>query len=39
MTPWIEGDNIKKKKKKIGFFCYTSQLEPKNVEEALGDES
>ena len=24
---------------KIDFFCYTSQLEPKNVEEALGDES
>ena len=38
MTPWIEGDNIKKKNE-IGFFCYTSQLEPKNVEEALGDES
>ena len=24
---------------KIDFFCYTSQLEPKNVEKALGDES
>ena len=24
---------------KIDFFCYTSQLEPKNVEEVLGDES
>ena len=23
---------------KIGFFCYTSQLEPKNVEETGGDE-
>ena len=23
----------------MGLVCYTSQLEPKNVEEALGDES
>ena len=23
----------------MGLICYTSQFEPKNVEEALGDES
>ena len=27
------------KHNKIGFSCYTSQLEPKNVEEAFEDES